>query len=69
MIFHDMPVKMIRELLRLGWYDIDRTAPVPAAYFAEIYDEAETIKRLLPQKLKDQYAFKTNVGFFTGRHF
>ena len=26
---------------------------------AGIYDEAETVKRLLPQKLKDQYAFKT----------
>ena len=37
----------------------DRTAPVLAAYFAGIYDEEETIKRLLPQKLKDQYAFKT----------
>ena len=37
----------------------DRTAPVLAAYFAGIYDEAETIKRLLPQKLRDQYAFKT----------
>lgn len=37
----------------------DRTAPVIAAYFSGIYDEAETIKRLLPQKLKDQYAFKT----------
>ena len=37
----------------------DRTAPVIAAYFSGIYDEAETIKRLLPQRLKDQYAFKT----------
>lgn len=37
----------------------DRTAPVIAAYYAGIYDEAETIKRLLPQKLRDQYAFKT----------
>ncbi len=37
----------------------DRTAPVLAAYFAGLYDEEETIKRLLPQKLKDQYAFKT----------
>lgn len=24
-----------------------------------MYDEDETIKRLLPQKLKDQYTFKT----------
>lgn len=37
----------------------DRTAPVITAYFAGIYDETEAIKRLLPQKLKDQYAFKT----------
>lgn len=37
----------------------DRTMPVIKLYFAGIYDEAETIKRLLPQKLKDQYAFKS----------
>lgn len=37
----------------------DKTAPVIAAYFAGLYDEEETIKRLLPQNLKDQYAFKT----------
>ena len=38
----------------------DRTAPVIAAYFAGIYTEYEAIKRLMPQKLKDQYAFKTD---------
>ncbi|MBQ2594244.1 MAG: DUF3990 domain-containing protein [Candidatus Riflebacteria bacterium] len=37
----------------------DRTYPVIALYFSGIYDMEETIKRLLPQKLKDQYAFKT----------
>lgn len=37
----------------------DRTMPVIRLYFAGIYDEAETVKRLLPQKLKDQFAFKT----------
>ncbi len=37
----------------------DRTMPVIKLYFAGIYDEAETVKRLLPQKLKDQFAFKT----------
>lgn len=37
----------------------DRTMPVIKLYFSGIYDEAETIKRLLPQKLKDQYAFKS----------
>lgn len=40
----------------------DRTAPVITAYFAGIYDEEETIKRLLPQKLKDQYAFKSTTA-------
>lgn len=37
----------------------DRTMPVIKLYFSGIYDEMETIKRLLPQKLKDQYAFKS----------
>lgn len=37
----------------------DRTMPVIKLYFVGIYDEDETIKRLLPQKLKDQYAFKS----------
>lgn len=37
----------------------DRTMPVIKLYFSGIYDEDETIKRLLPQKLKDQYAFKS----------
>lgn len=37
----------------------DRTSPVIAAYFAGIYTEEETISRLLPQRLKDQFAFKT----------
>lgn len=37
----------------------DKTVPVIKLYFSGIYDETETIKRLLPQKLKDQYAFKS----------
>lgn len=37
----------------------DRTMPVIKLYFSGIYDEDETIKRLLPQKLKDQYVFKS----------
>lgn len=37
----------------------DRTMPVIKLYFSGIYDEAETIKRLLPQKLRNQYAFKS----------
>lgn len=40
----------------------DRTSPVIAAYFSGIYDEEETIKRLLPQRLRDQYAFKTEAA-------
>ena len=37
----------------------DQTMPVLALYLDGMYDEDETIKRLLPQKLKDQYTFKT----------
>ncbi len=37
----------------------DQTMPVLALYMDGMYDEEETIKRLLPQKLKDQYTFKT----------
>lgn len=37
--------------------------PVIKLYFSGIYDEDETIKRLLPQKLKDQYAFKSEMVF------
>ena len=37
----------------------DKTMPVISLYFSGIYSEEETIKRLLPQKLKDQVVFKT----------
>ena len=37
----------------------DRTSGVIAAYIAGLYNEQEAIRRLLPQKLKNQYAFKT----------
>jgi len=37
----------------------DRTMPVLRLFFLGIYDEEETIKRLLTQKLRDQYTFKT----------
>lgn len=40
----------------------DRTASVIDLYLDGMYDEEETIKRLLPQKLKDQYTFKTEEG-------
>ena len=37
----------------------DTTMPILNLYLNGIYDEKEALKRLLPQKLKDQYAFKT----------
>lgn len=37
----------------------DRTMPVLRQYFSGVYTEEEALRRLLPQKLKDQYAFKT----------
>ncbi len=37
----------------------DNTMPTLRLYFAGVYSEEEAIKRLLPQKLRDQYAFKT----------
>lgn len=37
----------------------DQTAPVIDLFLDGMYDEEEAIKRLLPQKLKDQYVFKT----------
>lgn len=38
----------------------DQTIQTIVLYFDGFLDEQETIKRLLPQKLKDQVAFKTN---------
>ncbi|MCF0238369.1 MAG: DUF3990 domain-containing protein, partial [Sphaerochaetaceae bacterium] len=37
----------------------DKTMPVISLYFSGVYDIEETIKRLMPQKLQDQYAFRT----------
>ena len=37
----------------------DKTMPVISLYFTGVYSEEETIKRLLPQKLQDQFVFKT----------
>ena len=37
----------------------DNTMPVLNLYLQGTYTEKEAIRRLLPQKLKDQYAFKT----------
>ena len=40
----------------------DQTAPVLDLFLDGMYDEKETIKRLLPQKLKDQFTFKTEAA-------
>ena len=40
----------------------DKTMPVISLYFAGLYDEEETIKRLLPQKLRDQYVFRSELA-------
>ncbi len=40
----------------------DQTAPVIDLFLDGMYDEDEAIKRLLPQKLKDQYTFKTEAA-------
>lgn len=37
----------------------DQTMPTITLFLDGFYDEEETIKRLFPQKLKDQYTFKT----------
>ena len=37
----------------------DQTIPVINLYLDGMYDEEDTIKRLLPQKLKDQFTFKS----------
>ncbi len=36
--------------------------PVVDLFLDGMYDAEETIKRLLPQKLKDQYTFKTDAA-------
>ena len=43
----------------------DRTLPVISAYIAGIFTEEDAIKRLLPQRLNDQYAFKTEHALRT----
>lgn len=37
----------------------DQTMPTITLFLDGFYDEEETIKRLMPQNLKDQYTFKT----------
>ncbi len=48
--------------LVIGAVADDKTMPVIGLYLAGIYDEEETIKRLLPQKLCDQFVFKTETA-------
>lgn len=38
----------------------DNTMPVLNLYFKGAYTEEEALKRLLPQRLRDQFAFKTD---------
>lgn len=40
----------------------DNTMPVVNLFISGFLDEEYAIKRLLPQKLKDQYAFKTETA-------
>ena len=50
----------------------DNTMPVLNLYFKGAYSEEEALRRLLPQRLKDQYALKTEsalacLTFLEGR--
>lgn len=45
--------------LIIGKVANDKTISVITYYINGIYDKQETIRRLLPQKLSDQYVFKT----------
>ena len=40
----------------------DRTMPVIRLLIAKVYTATETLRRLLPQKLHDQYTFKTQTA-------
>ena len=40
----------------------DNTMPVLNLFFKGAYSEEEALRRLLPQRLKDQYAFKTDIA-------
>ena len=40
----------------------DNTMPVLNLYFAGAYTEEEALRRLLPQRLRDQYAMKTDAA-------
>ena len=46
----------------IGPFANDNTMPVLRRFFADIYTEEEAIRRLMTQKLKDQYAFKTQTA-------
>lgn len=39
----------------------DRTMPVIRMFLAKTYTVSETLRRLLPQKLHDQYTFKNEA--------
>ena len=46
----------------------DNTMPVLNLFFKGAYSEEETLCRLLPQRLKDQYAFKTENALLCLRY-
>jgi len=48
--------------LSIGPVANDQTASVIDLFLDGMYDEDEAIRRLLPQKLKDQITFKTNTA-------
>lgn len=43
----------------------DRTMPVIRLFLAKVYTVSETLRRLLPQKLDDQYTFRTEKAIDT----
>lgn len=51
------PVPQARDIIN-GPVANDQTASVIDLFLDGMYDEQEAIRRLLPQKLKDQYVFK-----------
>ena len=52
------PVSQNRDIIA-GPVANDQTASVIDLFLNGMYEEQEAIRRLLPQKLKDQYTFKT----------
>ena len=58
-LFHGSNVSVRNPKIIIGPVANDNTMPVITLYLRGDYDEDETIKRLMPQNLKDQVVFKT----------